>query len=218
MRRVGDFPQKFDILRANELTTPSPVTTTPTISSSDPSAAFRSLSSLLDRLVEGHRRKYADLPVQAVDADWLSPCQVGNVDGDGSIRWQPVRRSRPADFSGLEQAMELELHPDIKSFYGSFWSDSFQARTAEGGLTLIQAWNEADFDRLLSNVIGHLVEQRRNRVAPTVFIACTDEDELILSVDNVSGQVVLAEAGDKPTREVAATLAEFLDRLEPVVD
>ena len=181
------------------------------------SDARASLGSLMDRLVAAHRATGVGLPRQAFDARWLSPCQVDDVDAAGDIRWQPVSRQEPADFSGLESAMELVLHQDIKTFYGSFWSDSFPAQAADGELTLIQAWNAEDFDRLLANVIGHLVEQRRNRIAPTVFIACTDEDDLVLSIDNASGRVVLEEPGDEPKRDIAGTLAELLDRLEPIV-
>ena len=60
--------------------------------------------------------------------------------------------------------------------------------------------------------------KQRVRAPLTVFIAVADEGELMLSVDNDTGSVVLEEPGSPPIREVSPSLAEFLDRLEPVAD
>ena len=91
-------------------------------------------------------------------------------------------------------------------------------QAAEGGVTLIQVWNSVDFDRLVENIIGHAVAKQRMKAPLTVFIACTDEDEYMLSVDNESGRVMLEEPGSPPTREVSPSLVEFLERLQPIAD
>ena len=52
----------------------------------------------------------------------------------------------------------------------------------------------------------------------TIFIASTEEGELMLSVENETGSVVLEEPGTPSIREVSPSLAEFLDRLHPVAD
>lgn len=174
------------------------------------------LGRLLARFVEHSRRVSGALPTTEHDPRWPSPCQVGDRDAAGQIHWRPRERETPADFGGLEHALDVALHPDIKSFYGSFWSDSIPLEAEEGGLTLIQVWNDDDFDRLVGNVIGHALAKRRARAALTVFIATTDEDELMLSVDNETGRVVLEEPGRAPVREVSPTLVRFLDRLAPI--
>ena len=153
------------------------------------------------------------LPTQPHDPRWPSPCQVGDAQADGTIRWQPRERDTEADFSGLEHALDVELHPDIKCFYGSYWSGSLALEADEGGLTLIQIWNDDDFDRLVENILGHALAKQRARAPLTIFIACTDEDDFILSVDNATGCVVLEEPGKRPIKEVSPSLAEFLDRL-----
>ena len=89
---------------------------------------------------------------------------------------------------------------------------------AEGGVTLIQVWNDKDFDRLAENVLGHAMAKLRIKAPLTIFIASTDEGELMLSVENESGQVVLEEPGSLPIRVVSPSLAEFLDRLQPITD
>lgn len=156
------------------------------------------------------------LPAEKHDPRWLSPCQVGEPGADGTIRWRPRARDTQADFSGLERALETEIHPDIKHFYASYWSGSLALEADEGGLTLIQLWNDDDFDRLIENILGHAMAKQRVDAPLTIFIACTDEGDLILSVDNATGCVVLEEPGSHPIKEVAQSLAEFLDRLRPV--
>lgn len=173
------------------------------------------LERLLGRYVESHRQRTGELPVQEHDPRWPSPCERGGPDAMGRVHWEPCRRDSEADFGGLERALEVELHPDIKAFYGSFWGAPIDLDAEEGGLTLIQIWNEADFDRLGENIIGHALAKRRIRAPLTVFIACADEGEFMLSVDNATGCVVLEEPGSMPAREVSPSLPAFLDRLSP---
>ncbi len=175
------------------------------------------LTRLLDQWIQAYAAAHGTLPVQPHDANWQSPCQTTAPDSDGNIHWRPVERQDPADFSGLERALEQPVHPDIKAYYGSFWSECIPATTTEGELTLIQIWNAEDFDRLIENIIGHAFAKSRIKAPLTLFFAHTDDDELILSVDNASGEVVLEHPGERPLRTVADTLAEFLTRLDPVV-
>lgn len=132
------------------------------------------------------------------------------------IRWRPRERESAADFSGLEHALEVAIHPDVKSFYGCYWGGVMELEAEEGGVTLIQIWNHDDFERLVENLLGHAMAKRRIKAPLTIFIACTDEGEHILSVENATGRVVLEEPGSPPIREVSPSLAEFLDRLNPI--
>ena len=176
------------------------------------------LDRLLRRYLENCQRVTGALPSQEHDPAWPSQCQVGELDADGKIRWKPHERDAVADFSGLERALDVEIHPDIKSFYGSYWGSAMELTADEGGVTLIQIWNGDDFDRLVENILGHAMAKQRIKAPLTIFIACTDEGELMLSVENETGRVVLEEPGGPPIREVSPSLAEFLDRLEPVAE
>lgn len=89
-------------------------------------------------------------------------------------------------------------------------------RFERGDLELIGIWNPDDLNNLQANIIGHALQQRRRKLPFTVFIALTlPESEHYLAIDNVSGAVVLEEAGQKAEREIAPTLTHFLDALEP---
>ena len=180
------------------------------------SETVSALEGVLDRYVAHCEAETGAPPTQEHDPGWSSPCELGDPDAAGRVHWRPRRRGPRADFGGLEAALEVELHPDIKDFYGSFWGAPIELFAEEGGLTLIQIWNDEDFDRLGENVIGHALAKRRIRAPLTVFVAIADEGEFMLSVDNATGTVVLEEPGSLPTREISPNLAAFLNRLSPV--
>ncbi len=184
----------------------------------DDDATRAALEGLLTRFVNSWVEQSGTLPTQSHDPRWISPCQVGEPNADGVIQWRPVPRLDAASFDGVEHALETPIHPSIKAFFGAFWCDCFTAKTEDGGLTLIQAWNAEDFDRLCENILGHALSLRRARLPLTVFIACTDEEELNLSIDNASGRVVLERPGEPPLRNIDDSLPGFLRRLVPVVD
>jgi SecY interacting protein Syd len=154
------------------------------------------------------------------DPEWRSPCEVGEpvrgTDGSLVVPWRPLKRAHADDFAPLERALEVPIHPDIKAYYGAYWSGGLEATAPEGHVSLILLWNPEDSERLVENLIGHALAKRRARSPFTVFFACTEPDsDLFLSVDNESGAVVLERPGDRPLRQVRGSLIELLDGLEP---
>ena len=150
------------------------------------------------------------------DPEWRSPCEL--YQDTKWTYWQPVQQTPPLSFEGLENALEVEIHRDIKAFYGSFWSGTLEANSDEGPLSLIQLWNPEDFDRLISNLVGHALAKKRKRSTYSVFFATTDPDsELFLSIDNETGIVLLEEPGKKPLREIESDISTFLRRLQPEI-
>lgn len=149
-------------------------------------------------------------------ADWRSPCEL-HQDSDLTY-WKPVRQEVPVSFEGLSNALELEIHPDIQAYYASYWSGTLEADSAEGRVSLIQLWNDEDFDRLIANLIGHAMAKQKSRQGFTVFIANTDPDtQMFLSIDNTSGAILLEEPGKPPLRQVETDLQTFLRRLKPQI-
>ncbi|MBV1877567.1 MAG: SecY-interacting protein Syd [Pseudomonadales bacterium] len=148
------------------------------------------------------------------DAEWRSDCELETA-GEVSF-WRPCQQTTPVDFSGLANAVGAPVHPDIQAFYASFWSGGLTTESAEGPVNLIQLWNPEDFDRLIENLIGHFLVQKRANLPFTVFFATTDEDsELFLSIDNQSGKILLDEPAKAPVREIDTDLSSFLNRLGP---
>lgn len=151
---------------------------------------------------------------QEFDPEWRSPCEL-RQEAEQTF-WTPTEQQLSVDFSGLANAAEAPIHKDIQDYYGLYWSGILLAKTQEGPVSLIQIWNQEDFDRLIENLVGHLMMKIRAKAPFTVFFANTEEDsELFLSIDNASGVVLLEEPGKAPIREVAPNIASFLDRLTP---
>ncbi len=146
------------------------------------------------------------------DSDWLSPCQLGEEKND-NIQWKPFLRAQQGDFSGVEHALELNLHTSVKAFYGDYFSAGLVMDYQQNRIELVQAWNEQDFELLLENIIGHLLMQKRLKQKPTVFIATTDDDMKVVSIDNHSGEVVLEQLGKGIERVLARSLDAFLAKL-----
>jgi SecY interacting protein Syd len=181
------------------------------------------VATALGNFVDRYVAAYPEL-LEPFDPDWRSPCERGEPfvgpSGTTLVRWRPVRRPpferEDGAFAGLERALAVPIHPDIKAYYGSYWSGGLEATAADGHVSLILLWNRDDADRLIENLIGHSLAKRRVRSHFTVFFACTEpESDLFLAIDNATGAVMLERPGYKPLRQVAGSLAEFLTGLEP---
>ncbi|MGI5309226.1 SecY-interacting protein [Rheinheimera sp. WS51] len=149
-------------------------------------------------------------------ADPKSPsqCQVNDI-VDGTVQWQPVLQQPKADFSNVEQALELTLHPDIITFYQTYFGAGLAAEHPKGKLALLMVWNNDDLNRLQENIIGHILMKRRLKQQETVFFATTEDDDILLSVLNSTGEVFLERVGQEVTEKLAANLAEFFTQLQP---
>lgn len=121
-----------------------------------------------------------------------------------------------ADFTPIEQALEITVHADIKAYYGGYWSGGLEAEAPDGHASLIFVWNEEDIARLNENLIGHALAKRQSKSPFSVFFACTEPDsELFLSIENETGAILLEKPGYRPVRRVAECLTEFLETLVP---
>jgi len=195
-------------------------------------------SDVIHALADLHQRFYLlfdkeepALPTIFFDSEWLSPCLVFGAESlpsysetpqhlENSIttvpptNWKPVEWGAQNAFDDLEKALEVSFHPDIICFYTSFWSDGFRGVFEGNELSLIQVWNEDDFHMLKQNLLGHVFAKKKNKLPLTLFIGCTDND-LVISLDNTTGQVGLENPGQKQHHILAESLSEFLAGFEP---
>lgn len=175
------------------------------------------LKQLLDNFItqsiavqQQHKHR---LPQTVFDSEWPSDCYQGEPNDKGLVSWQPVRQTQHTEqmFKRLEEALGYEIHQDIQLWYSRYWSDPLPASCSEGDLSLLFVWNEADCERLRSNLIGHLLNKQKLKHRPTLFFACTEPDgDQFLSIDNETGEVWLEQPGKQPQRKLADSLSEFI--------
>lgn len=174
-----------------------------------------SLEQFLDNYQKQYTSRFEHPPQVSFDPEWRSSCETGVADTRGRICWRTAIQTR-STFAGLERALEVPLHADIKTYYSSLWFPSVGATSPEGDLVLIGIWNQIDFENLLANIIGHAMQLQKRKLPLTVFFATIyPESEYCLAVDNQSGEVVLERAGSKVERIISPGLGDFLDTLIP---
>lgn len=175
------------------------------------------LNDAIDRFFDHYQITHPQLSCPT-DSDWPSPCELDDVPAaPGETQWRPVRRHRDTqDFVDLERALGFELHADLKTHYARYWSGTLEAEAPDGHVSLIYLWNREDVDRLVENLIGHVVACRNNKTPFAGFFATTEPGEdYFLTINNTTGQVQLEQPGYKPLRVICDSLAEFYDLLVP---
>ena len=175
------------------------------------------LAAFLADYQQKYQQQYQHLPIIEHDQQWPSPCIQGAHSVSGYDYWQPERCNETLDFSNVENALALTLHPDIKCFFTQYYADVIDAKHQHGQLQLLFVWSLEDFTRLQENIIGHVLTKRRLKQPVTVFFAVTDQEDFILSIDNETGAVLVEQIGKEPHIKLAESLAQFIEQLTPVI-
>ena len=164
--------------------------------------------------VEKHHTIKGSLPLTEADEQWTSPCTQEKYNDDLDL-WQPILITDKLSFSNVEEALELSLHQDVCQYFTTIYSDSMTASCSEGMLTLLFSWCEQDFARLQENIIGHVLMKQRLKQAITIFFAVTDDDDIILSLNNDTGEIWVERIGCEPHKKVADSMTVFIRSLTP---
>jgi len=167
--------------------------------------------------IENYQTIHQHLPYIEADKDWISPCEQGKFN-DHQIHWQPVEIDEELNFENVGQALGLTIHQDIQDYFSCIYSESIDAECEDGKLSLLLPWNKDDFERLQQNLIGHIMMKQKLKQSITLFFAVTDEDDMIISLDNDSGEVWVEQVGCVPHKKLANNLVEFLESLTPIAN
>lgn len=181
---------------------------------SSPCELMQSLSLFSQKYLSQYQERYQHLPLIEKDEQWPSPCLSDDYDENHQY-WQPCEISDPINFDNVEKALEITIHVDFKTYFTSLYSDTLDASCEEGALSLLFAWSKDDFQRLQENVIGHILMKQKLKQPLTLFFALTDDDNMILSVNNDNGEIWVEKVGAKAHKKVANSLVSFINMLSP---
>ncbi|RUO36303.1 SecY-interacting protein [Aliidiomarina sanyensis] len=154
-------------------------------------------------------------PTTEYISGWNAPCYRGKP-ASGEIGWEAVPQEPELDFSGVEHALEMSIDQGVKDFYKAYYAGDMYVRFRDRPLVLLQVIHPEDGERLLKNLIGHVMMKQRLEQAVTLFIGLTDEDDLMLTVNNQTGAVGLEYVGKDQHEILAGDMESFLRRLDPV--
>ncbi|CAO97776.1 SecY-interacting protein [Erwinia tasmaniensis] len=144
-----------------------------------------------------------------------SPCVMATDEDE--VWWQPRPFTLAPNLDAVERALDIRLQPAVTAFYTSQFAGDMTGTLDGRPLSLVQVWSEDDFIRVQENLIGHLVMKRRLKQSPTLFIATTDSELEVISVCNVSGEVILEQLGTKKRQVIASSIENLLIALQPLI-
>jgi len=172
----------------------------------------QTLLNFASLFIEQYENKHNQLPVVEKDEAWPSLCEQGDA-SDNEVFWKPVPMTDKLTFENVESALNITLNEEFKAYYTCIYSESIDAVAEDGQLSLLFSWNKDDFERLQQNLIGHIMMKQRLKQDLTLFFAVTDEEDMIISVDNSTGEVWVEQVGCKPHKKLANNISEFIEGL-----
>lgn len=168
------------------------------------------------RFCDSWQQQTGHLPVSVGLAEIDSPCIQQRA--EHGVYWLPQPFTLPASLAAVERGVEIALQPSVVAWYTSQFAADMAVSFRGQSVTLLQVWNEEDFQRVQENLIGHLIMKRRLKQTPTLFIGATDHDTEIISVDNLTGQVIREGLGSKKRKVLTENVADFLAECEIVIE
>jgi len=177
-------------------------------------SVYKKLESLFNQYQTQAKQQTGQYPLVAHDEQWPSPCEMNNTLMNSQIQWQAVEQNPKSAMDNLSKALEVAFPAEIGEFYGNFYADNISVSSPWGQLILLQAWSETDYDQLQQNITGHVLMKQKLKHDETVFIALTQKDDLLVTVENCTGYVWLEYVGKRPHQKIADSVSEFLDHLE----
>lgn len=173
------------------------------------------VGSLYDALLRRRHEKNNSWPLSEELYGVPSPCIISST--DDAVFWQPQPFVGENNLNAVERAFDIVVQPAVHAFYTTQFAGDMHAQFADEKLTLLQTWSEDDFRRVQENLIGHLVTQSASSyhlrfLLPHKIMSLTSFRCAICPVKCAKKLL-----GTRKRTVLAASLAEFLTQLKPVL-
>lgn len=145
-----------------------------------------------------------------------SPCLVENR--DDQALWLPQPFTPAATLEKVETALELRLQPDINLFYTQQYAGDMGAQFGEHHLNPAAGVERGRFYSPAGKPDRPSGDAKTAETVTDLFLATTESEMTLVSLCNVSGNVVLEQFGSNKRTLLAASLGNFLDALRPRID
>lgn len=169
------------------------------------------------------RRLASGQPLQSADAEDSDPMLfLGPADDNGLVQWKPQPKSEVSDFSEIERRASVSLHSSIKDYYNAYWFLEFGGKYRAGSVSLdpvkpgvgLTELEDKLFGRTYGayHVSGYITThggQLRH-----VPIGLHHGDDLLLVVDNASGEIAVEDHERGSFEVIAGGLAELIAGLD----
>jgi SecY interacting protein Syd len=173
------------------------------------------LKDFTTRYCDEWHEKHASWPMSEELYGVPSPCIISTT--SDAVFWQPQPFEGEQNVNAVERAFDIVIQPALHAFYTTQFAGDMRAQSGSETLTLLQTWSVDDFRRVQENLIGHLVTQKRLKLSPTLFIATLDNELEVISLCNLSGEVIKETLGTRNRSVLAPSLADFLTQLKPLL-
>ncbi|WP_034946754.1 SecY-interacting protein [Erwinia oleae] len=173
----------------------------------------QALSDFTRRYCDAWQHERAHPPASSELFGVPSPCIESTTTDE--IYWLPQPFTLAKNLDAVERALDIRLQPSVVAWYTTQFAGDMHAELAGERVTLLQTWSEEDFVRVQENLIGHLLMKRRLKHSPTLFIGTLTSELDVVSVCNLSGEVIKETLGTNRRSVLAATIDVFLRELTP---
>ena len=163
--------------------------------------------------VFARQRRVGGIPLVVHDADFPSPAEHLPAVA-GQVGWQAWLKPEPSSFLNVAAALEIDVHEDVSRFFGHYYAGNIEGCFKGLFLTLLQPWNEQDFERLQQNQIAHQLMMKKLKLPASWFLASCHDEQKLVTLNNASGEVQLERLGKGAIGVLAPNLATFLRQLE----
>lgn len=148
-----------------------------------------STARFIERFTATAKARGAWPPRTEHDPEWPLACACEPPRPDGTIAWMPTPRSAAPD-----------LPPHLAEHFGALWSRDIAA-----------LWN----GELVYVCFFENAEREARAVSSETLMLAHFPDDRWIAVDRETGAVTLEDPA-RPSQPIAASIAEWLDTLEPL--